>query len=98
MAYIKTQVDSKAAEHLYLWLEAQSGRVIYVEKVIQCLKNVFEDSDHCLKAQEQLKKFKMPYLKNFNVFQSEFLQLANSVKMLTDQWKEEIHNKLYNSL
>ena len=51
-----------------------------------------------MKAQEQLKKFKMPYLEDFNVFQSEFLQLVNSVKMSTDQWKEEIHNKLYNSL
>ena len=79
------QVDSKAAEHLYLWLEAQLEREIYVEEIIQCLENIFEDSDHCLKAQEQLKKFKMPYLKNFNVFQSEFLQLANSVKMPADQ-------------
>ena len=67
------QVDSKAAEHLYSWLEAQSGREIYVEEVIQCLENIFEDPDCCLKVQKQLKKFKMPYLKDFNVFQSEFL-------------------------
>ena len=32
------------------------------------------------------------------MFQSEFLQLANLAKMPADQWKEEIHNKLYNSL
>ncbi len=85
VAYIKIQVDSKAVKHLYSWLEAQSGRAIYVEEVIQCLENIFEDSDCCLKAQEQLKKFKMPYLENFNVFQSEFLQLVNSVKMPMDQ-------------
>ena len=48
--YIKTQVDDKAAEHLYSWLKAQSERDIYVKEIIQCLKNVFEDSDRRLKA------------------------------------------------
>ena len=98
MTYIKTCVDNKAAEHLYLWLKAQSEREIYIEKIIQCLKNVFEDSDWHLKACEQLKKLRMPYLRDFNVFQSEFLQLINSAKMSADQWKKEIHNKLYDSL
>ena len=40
----------------------------------------------------------MPYLKNYNVFQSEFLQLMNSAKMSADQWKKEVHDKLYDSL
>ena len=40
----------------------------------------------------------MPYLGDFNVFQSEFLRLANSAKMPADQWKEEVHDKLYDSL
>ena len=96
--YIKICVDSKTAEHLYLWLKAQSEREIYIEKIIQCLKNVFENSDWHLKAHKQLKKLRMPYLRNFNVFQSEFLWLTNSAKMPADQWKKEIHNKLYNSL
>ena len=96
--YIKTWVDSKVTEHLYLWLKAQSEREIYVEKIIQCLKNIFKDSDWHLKTQKQLKKLKMPYLKNFNTFQSEFLRLINSVKMSADQWKKEVHNKLYDSL
>ena len=85
VAYIKTRVDGKAAEHLYPWLEAQSGREIYVEEVIQCLKNVFENPDRRLKAREQLKKLKMPYFGDFNAFQSEFLRLSNSAKMCTDQ-------------
>ena len=34
VAYIKTRVDGKAAEHLYPWLEAQADREIYVEEVI----------------------------------------------------------------
>ena len=98
VSYIKTRVDGKAAEHLYPWLKAQSGRNVYVEKVIQCLKNVFEDPDRRLKAWEQLKKLRMPYLEDFNTFQSEFLRLSNSAKMSADQWKEEIHDKLYDSL
>ena len=98
VSYIKIRVDGKAAEHLYSWLKAQSERDIYVEKIIQCLKNVFEDSDRRLKAWEQLKKLRMPYFKDFNTFQSEFLRLLNSAKMSADQWKEEIHDKLYDSL
>ena len=82
--YIKTWVDSKVTEHLYLWLKAQSEREIYIKKIIQCLKNVFKNSDQCLKTQKQLKKLKMSYLKNFNTFQSEFLRLMNSVKMSAD--------------
>ena len=98
MAYIKTRVDGKAAEHLYPWLDAQSGREIYVEEVIQCLENVFEDPDQRLKACKQLKKLRMPCLVDFNTFQSEFLRLSNSAKMPADQWKEEVHDKLYDSL
>ena len=98
MIYIKTQVNDKAAEHLYSWLKTQTDREIYVEEIIQCLENVFEDSDQCLKTQKQLKKLKISYFKNFNVFQSEFLQLINSAKMSADQWKKEVHNKLYDSL
>ena len=98
VSYIKTRVDSKVAEHLYPWLKAQSGRNVYVKEIIQCLENVFEDSDQWLKTCEQLKKLRMPYLKDFNTFQSEFLQLSNSAKMSADQWKEEIHDKLYDSL
>ena len=85
MSYIKTRVDGKAAEHLYPWLEAQSERDVYVEEVIQCLENVFEDPDRRLKAQKQLKKLRMPYLRDFNTFQSEFLRLSNSAKMSADQ-------------
>ena len=85
VSYIKTRVDGKAAEHLYPWLEAQSGRDVYVEEVIQCLENVFEDPDRRLKAREQLKKLRMPYLGDFNTFQSEFLRLSNSAKMSADQ-------------
>ena len=40
----------------------------------------------------------MPYLGDFNVFQLEFLRLANSAKMPVNQWKEEIYDKLYDSL
>ena len=98
VAYIKTRVDGKAAEYLYPWLEAQLGREIYIEEVIQCLENIFKDPDRRLKAREQLKKLKIPYLGDFNTFQSEFLWLSNSAKMPADQWKEEIHNKLYDSL
>lgn len=98
MAYIKTRVDGKAAEHLYPWLEAQEDREIYVEEVIQCLENVFEDPDRRLKAREHLKKLRMAYLGDFNNFQSEFIRLANSSKMPRDQWKEELHDRLYDSL
>ena len=100
VAYIKTRVDGKAAEHLYPWLEAQeaTGTPIYVETVIQCLENVFEDPDRRLKARAQLKKLRMTYLSDFNTFQSEFLRLANSAKMPTNQWKEELHDKLYDQL
>ena len=90
MTYIKTQVDSKVTEHLYLWLKAQSEREIYIEKIIQCLKNIFKDSDWHLKAQKQLKKLKMSYFKNFNTFQSEFLRLINSAKMSANQWELQI--------
>ena len=100
VAYIKTRIDGKAAEHLFPWIEAQeaAGNEIYVETVLQCLKNVFEDPDRKNKARKALQKFRMPYLGDFNDFQSEFVRLANSAETPVYQWKHEIHDKLYDSL
>ena len=100
VAYIQTRTDGKAAKHLYTWLEdKQDGNErIYVEDVIQCLENLFEDPDRRLKARHELKKTKMSFFGDFNEFQSEFLRLAMVARTPRDQWKEELHDKLYDSL
>jgi hypothetical protein len=40
----------------------------------------------------------MPFCGDFNDFQSEFLRLVMVARILKNQWKEELHDKLYNSL
>jgi hypothetical protein len=100
VAYIQTRTDGKAAKHLYTWLEdKQDGnKRVYIEDVIQCLENLFEDPDRRLKARHELKKMKMSFCGDFNDFQSEFLRLAMVARTPRDQWKEELHDKLYDSL
>jgi hypothetical protein len=100
VAYIQTRTDGKAAKHLYTWLEdKQDGnKMVHVEDVIQCLENLFEDPDRRLKARHELKKMKMSFCGDFSDFQSEFLRLAMVARIPRDQWKEELHDKLYDSL
>ena len=68
------------------------------KEVLEFLENVFEDPDRRIKARQELKSLKMPYLGNFNDFQSDFVRLANVSRMPQNQWKEELHDKLYDSL
>jgi hypothetical protein len=74
------------------------GRNPTSKEVLKFLENVFKNPDRRIKAQQELKGLKMPYLGDFNDFQSNFIRLANISRMPQDQWKEELHNKLYNSL
>ena len=70
MAYIKTRVGSKAYNHLLPYLEAERD-IEYNptnKEVLKFLENVFKDPNRRIKAQQELKNLKMPYLGNFNNF------------------------------
>lgn len=64
----------------------------------QYLKSAFNDPDRRLKARDELKVLKLPYLRSFNGFYSEFVRLANAGGLGKQQWKEEMHNRLYPEL
>jgi hypothetical protein len=100
LAHVLTQVTGKATDHLYPWLEAKrdSGTPPTVDEVFKFLEQIFEDPDRKLKAKQNLRKLKMQYASEFSVFQSEFLRLANTARVSRGEWKEEFHDKLYNSL
>ena len=99
--FIKIFVEGKAADHLYSWLEAEELRGntdIAVEEALLCLEKVFLDKDRRLKARTELGKLKMAYLGDFNEFHTTFLKLANTAQLPKAQWKEDFHDKLYDSL
>jgi hypothetical protein len=98
--YIKIRIGSKAYNYLspYLEVERDAGRNPTSKEVLKFLENVFKDLDCRIKAQQELKGLKMPYLGDFNDFQSNFVRLANILRMPQDQWKEELHDKLYDNL
>jgi hypothetical protein len=64
VAYIKTRVGGKAYDHLSPHLEAErdAGRNPTSKEVLKFLENVFEDPDRRIKARQELKGLKMPYL------------------------------------
>jgi hypothetical protein len=68
--YIKTRVGGKAYNYLLPYLEAERevGRNPTSKEVLEFLENVFKDPDYRIKAQQELKGLKMPYLGDFNDF------------------------------
>jgi predicted house-cleaning noncanonical NTP pyrophosphatase (MazG superfamily) len=99
VAYIQTTVKGKAFEHLDSFLDQhEEGKVITAEMCRKFLKQVFDDPDKRLKARTELSKLKLKYLGDFNDFYSEFVRLANVSKKPRSEWKEEIHDKLYEEL
>ena len=82
--YIKTRVGDKAYDYLlpYLEVERDVGRNPTSKEVLKFLENVFKDPDRRIKARQELKGLKMPYLGDFNNFQSNFIQLVNILRML----------------
>ena len=72
-------MGGKAYNYLLFYLEAERniGRNPTSKEVLEFLENVFKDLDRQIKAQWELKSLKMPYLGDFNNFQSNFIWLVN---------------------
>ena len=81
--YIKIHVGGKAYNYLLLYLEAErdTGRNPTSKEVLEFLENVFKDPDRRIKARQELKGLRMPYLGDFNNFQSNFIRLVNILRM-----------------
>ena len=84
MAYIKTRVGGKAYNYLlpYLEVKRNTERNPTSKEVLKFLENIFKDLNCHIKARQELKGLKMPYLEDFNDFQSNFVWLANILRML----------------
>jgi Zinc knuckle len=99
VAYIQRTVKGKAFEHLDSFLDQyEDGEVVTAAMCIKFLKQVCDDPDKRLKARSELNKLKLKYLGDFNDFYSEFVRLANASRKPRGEWKEEIHDKLYEEL
>jgi hypothetical protein len=99
VAYIQTTVKGKAFQHLDSFLDQhEAGKVVTSDMCRKFLRQVFDDPDKRLKARAELNKLKLKYLGDFNDFYSEFVRLANVSKKPRREWKEEIHDKLYEEL
>ena len=83
MVYIKTHIGGKAYNYLLPYLKAERDveRNPTSKEVLKFLENVFKDPDRRIKAQQELKGLKMPYLGDFNNFQSNFIRLVNILRM-----------------
>ena len=68
--YIKTRIGGKAYNYLlpYLEVERNIGRNPTSKEVLKFLENVFKDLDCRIKARQELKGLKIPYLGDFNNF------------------------------
>ena len=100
VAYIQTTVKGKAFEHLDSFLDQHEGsnEVVTADMCRKFLKQVFDDPDKRLKDRSELNKLRLKYLGNFNDFYSDFVRLANGSKKPRSDWKEDIHDKLYEQL
>ena len=63
-------MGGKAYDHLSPYLEAERdmGRNPTSQEVLEFLENVFEDLNRRIKARQELKSLRMPYLGDFNDF------------------------------
>jgi hypothetical protein len=100
VAYVQTTVKGKAFEHLDSFLDQHedSNKVVTADMCRKFLKQVFDDPDKRLKDRSELNKLRLKYLGNFNDFYSDFVRLANGSKKPRSDWKEDIHDKLYEQL
>ena len=64
----------------------------------QYLKKRFDDPHRRLNARDALNTLKLSYLGDFTKFQSEFVRLAQRSGRPEEQWKEDLHDKLYAEL
>jgi hypothetical protein len=64
----------------------------------QYLKKRFDDPHRRLNARDALNSLKLSYLGDFTKFQSEFVRLAQRSGRPEEQWKEDLHDKLYAEL
>ena len=100
VAYLKTTVRNTAFDHITAYLARHAGTdtVVTAYMCRQYLKKRFDDPHRRLNARDALNSLKLSYLGDFTKFQSEFVRLAQRSGRPEEQWKEDLHDKLYAEL
>lgn len=98
--FLKGTVSGKAFDHLtaYLARRDEAGTIATVDMCREYLQKRFDDPHRRLKARDELNALKLSYLGDFTAFQSEFIRLAQVSGRPEEQWKEDLHDKLYAEL
>jgi hypothetical protein len=62
------------------------------------MDGIYDDPDRAINARYQYHNLRMKYLQDFNEFRAQFVRLAYTAGIPKDQWKLDIHHKLYDDL
>ena len=100
LAYIRTRVKGDAANHLraQLHVKKEHGSEGTADGALAFLRGVYLDPHRRLNAKGKLRNLQMRFTQDFNEFRSEFIRLSNEARIPKAQWKEDLHDKLYDSL
>lgn len=98
--YVKTRVGGEAASFLFPYIDAEqsAGRSVTVTQIYHFLEQIYEGTNKRAEAREKLMGLKMAFNMDFNKFQAEFGKLAHTGGLPQQDWKQELHMRLYHRL
>ena len=98
--YVKTRVQGEAASYLLPYIDAErsAGRSVTVSQIYDFLEPIYEGTNKRAEAREKLMGLKMAFNMDFNKFQAEFGKLAHTGGLPQQDWKQELHMRLFDRL
>lgn len=98
--YAKARVQGEAASYLLPYIDAErsAGRSVTVSQIYDFLEPIYEGTNKRAEAREKLMGLKMTFNMDFNKFQAEFGRLAHTGGLPQQDWKQELHMRLFDRL
>lgn len=100
LTYIETRLEDTALEFFLSWIEPRRdmGLTSCVESFWEFMDGIYDDPDRTINARYEYHNLRMRYVQDFNEFRAQFVRLAYIAGIPKDQWKLDIHHKLYDDL
>lgn len=100
LAYTESRLKEEALDYYLSWIEPRrdAGLITSMMDFWEYMDGIYDDPDRAINARYQYHNLRMKYLQDFNEFRAQFARLAYTAGIPKDQWKLDIHHKLYDDL
>jgi hypothetical protein len=97
-SYVKSRTKGDAKDHLTTLIDAAEDDEVTADLMFEHLSSIYNNPHKAADARAAYRTLEMKLYGNFDEFKSQFIKLASRAKVVKDDWKSDMHEKMYAKL